>query len=78
MQILESLLKILVLHGKAVAQRLDTCPLGGLALPIGLNIRKFRPGYFQGASALARLVGLQLHPVPFRNLRGDAAKFYFV
>src|ERR1700689_622786 len=33
--------------------------------------------FVQGAFALARLEGLRLHPVPFRNFRGDAAKLLF-
>jgi hypothetical protein len=50
---------------------------GGLALPIGLSIRNFRPGYFQGAFALDRLEGLQLHPVPFRKFPGRRGEVLF-
>src|ERR1700735_1672003 len=71
--------KFLAVHGKAGARTARHLPtLGGLALPIGLNSRKFRHGHFvQSAFALARLEGLLLHPVPFRNFGGDAAKLLF-
>src|ERR1700735_2306511 len=62
----------LVIHGKAVARtaRHLPCPLASAAEISGLDI-------FQSAFALARLEGLQLHPVPFRKFRGDAAKLLF-
>jgi hypothetical protein len=70
--------KRLVIHGKAVARTARHLPtLKGLALPIGLSSRGFRPGHLvQSAFALARLEGLLLHPVPFRNFGGDAAKLF--
>src|SRR5271156_2679093 len=48
-----------------------------LTLPIGLSIRKLRLGHFSRGVRAASLEGLRLHPVPFRNFRGDAAKLLF-
>src|ERR1700735_134143 len=57
--------KCLVKHGKAVARtaRHLPCPLASAAENSSLDI-------FQSALALARLEGLQLHPVSFRKFPG--------
>ena len=65
-------------HGKAVAWTLDTCPpQAGLPCPLASASEKlFRPGCSQGAFALARLEGLQLHPVPFRKFPGRRGEVF--
>src|SRR3984893_18070019 len=63
---------ILVVHGKAVARsaRHLPCPLASTSEVSGLDT-------FQGPIALARLEGLQLHPVPFRKFSGRRGEVLF-